>query len=100
MNRLQRNPRTWTDTLVRPKQLKRDTRFGTWNVMSLDRASSLTALVRELARYKLDLVGVQEVRWDKGGMLRAGGYNFFYGKDAKIINWEQDFCTPQKSIGS
>ena len=25
-------PRTWTDTLVRPKQWKRDMRFGTWNV--------------------------------------------------------------------
>jgi len=38
------------------------------------------AEARELARYKLDLVGVQEVRWDKGGTVRAGDYNFFYGK--------------------
>ena len=37
-------------------------------------------MTRELARYKLDLVGVQEVRWDKGGTVRAGDYNFFYGK--------------------
>jgi hypothetical protein len=28
-------------------------------------------------RYKLDLVGVQEVRWDKGGTVRAGAYNLF-----------------------
>jgi exonuclease III len=58
-------------------------RFGTWNVRSLYRAGSLTATARELARYKLDLVGVQEVRWGKGGMLRAGEYSFFYerGKD-------------------
>ena len=42
---------------------------------------SLTAAVRELTRYKLDLVGVQEVRWDSGGTVRAGDYNFFfYGK--------------------
>ena len=46
----------------------------------LYRAGSLTAAARELARYKLDLVGVQEVRWDKGGTVGAGGYNFFYGK--------------------
>ena len=32
--------------------------------MILYRAGSLTAAARELARYKLDLVGVQEVRWD------------------------------------
>jgi hypothetical protein len=37
-------------------------------------------VARELARYKLDLVGVQEVRWDKGGIVRAGDYTFFYGK--------------------
>jgi hypothetical protein len=31
-------------------------------------------------RCKLDLVGVQEVRWDKRVMIRAADYNFFYGK--------------------
>ena len=38
------------------------------------------AAARELTRYKLDLVGVQDIRWDKGGTVRAGDYNFFYGK--------------------
>ena len=57
-------PRTWKDTVVRPEQWERNMRFGTWNVMSLCRAGSLTAAARELARYKLDLVGLQEVRWD------------------------------------
>jgi exonuclease III len=41
--------------------------FGTWNVGSLHRACSLMTAARELERYELDLVGVQEVRWDKGG---------------------------------
>jgi exonuclease III len=39
-----------------------DMRFGSWNVRSLYRAGSLMTVSRELARYKLDLVGVQEVR--------------------------------------
>jgi len=47
---------------------------------SLCRAGSLTAAARELARYKLDLGGLQEVRWDKRGTVRAGDYDFFYGK--------------------
>ena len=38
------------------------------------RAGSLTAAARELARYKLDLVGVQKFRWDKRGMIRARDY--------------------------
>jgi len=41
------------------KQQKRDMTFGTWNVRSQYWAGSLTAVARELARYKLDLVGVQ-----------------------------------------
>jgi len=51
---------------------KRDILLGTWNVRSLYRAGSLMAAARELARYKLDVVVVQEVRWDKGGMVRVG----------------------------
>ena len=39
-------------------------RFGTWNVKSLHRSGSLTEVARELVTYKLDCVGVQEVRWD------------------------------------
>jgi hypothetical protein len=35
---------------------------------------------RVLARYKLDLVGVQEVKWDKDETVRAGDYNFFLWK--------------------
>ena len=55
-------------------------RFGTWNVRGLYRAGSLTAAERELARYKLDLVGVKEVRWDKRGTVRVEDYNFFLWK--------------------
>ena len=47
-------------------------RFGMWNVGSLYRVGSRTAAARELVRYKLDLVGVQEIRWDNGGTVRAG----------------------------
>jgi hypothetical protein len=58
-----------------------DMRFGTWNVRSLYRSSSLKTVARELGKYKLHLllVGVQEVRWDKGGTERAEDYTFFYG---------------------
>ena len=68
------------EEVSRSRQRKRDFFLGTWNVRSLYSAGSLTAAARELARYKLDLVGVQEVRWDKGGTVRAGDYNFFFGK--------------------
>jgi hypothetical protein len=66
-------------------------RFGTWNVRSLYRAGSLTAATKELARYKLNLVHVQEVRWDKRGMVRAGDFNFFMEKKRKSSIWNRNF---------
>jgi hypothetical protein len=57
-----------------------DIRFGLWNVRSLYRAGSLITVSRELSKYKLDLVGVQEVRWEGGGTEPAGEYTSSYVK--------------------
>jgi exonuclease III len=48
-----------------------DMRFDTWNVRSLCRIGLLTTVARELETHKLDLLGVQEVRREKGGTERA-----------------------------
>jgi hypothetical protein len=37
-----------------------DIKFGTWNDRSLYRSGSLKMVARELGKYKLDLVGVQD----------------------------------------
>jgi hypothetical protein len=58
-----------------------DIRLGTRNVRSLYIADSLGTVSIELSKYRLDLVGVQEVRWDGGGPELAGEYTFFYGKE-------------------
>jgi exonuclease III len=73
------------------KKRKRDILLGTWNVRSLYMAGSLRAAARELARYKLDIVGVQEVRRDKGGTVQAGDYNFFYEKGNENHQLETGF---------
>jgi exonuclease III len=57
-----------------------DMKFGTWNVRSMYRAGSLRVVGEQISKYKLDLLGVQEVRWDGGGTERAGEYTFFCGK--------------------
>jgi len=49
------------------------------------RSRSVRAVARELARYKLDLVGVQEVRRKKGGTLSQGIAHFSLEKETKII---------------
>jgi hypothetical protein len=55
-------------------------RFGIWNVKSLSRTGTLKTVARELGKYRLYLVGVQEVRWEKGSTERAGDYTFSYGE--------------------
>jgi exonuclease III len=55
-----------------------DVRFATWNVRSIYRAGSLRAIAEDISKYKLDLVGVPEIRWEKGGTERRGEYIFFY----------------------
>jgi exonuclease III len=55
-------------------------RFGTWNVRSMHRAGLLRSVREEISKYKLDLVGVQEVKWDGDGTELAGKYTFFCGK--------------------
>jgi hypothetical protein len=38
------------------------------------RAGSVRAVAEEISKYKLDLVGVQEVRWDGDGTKPTGDY--------------------------
>jgi hypothetical protein len=55
-------------------------RFDKWNVRSLYRVGAIMSVVGELEKYKLDLVGVQEVRWKGEGYQTVDNYKFFCGK--------------------
>jgi hypothetical protein len=48
-------------------------RFGLWNVRSM-------TVLKELSKYKLDLVRVQEARWEGDGTEPAEEHTFLYGK--------------------
>jgi exonuclease III len=58
-----------------------DMRFGTWNVRSMYRAGSLRVVAEEISKYKLDLVGVQEVRWDGDGTETTNEYTFLWKEE-------------------
>jgi hypothetical protein len=82
-----KGPRTWTDSLGKwPKLQKMNMRFGTWKVRSLYRAGSIMTIAKSISKYKLDLVGVQEVRWDKGGTGPAGEHTFSMEREMRIMN--------------
>jgi len=66
--------------------------------MNLYTAGSITVAAMELARYKFDLVVVQEFSWDKGGNVRAGIIIFYMKEERKSSLGHRIFCTPQNSI--
>jgi hypothetical protein len=66
---------------LKPREI--DMKFGTCIARSLYRAGSLMTAAKETSKYKLDLVGVQEVRWDRGGTEPAGECTFFNGKGSQ-----------------
>ena len=52
-------------------------------------------------RARSELAGVQDVRWDKVGKVRAEDYNFFYAKmkrKSSIAN--RIYCTPHSTVSS
>jgi len=69
------------------------------NLRILYGAGSPTAAARELARYKLDLVGVQEVRWDKWGTVTAR-IIFFYGKGKENHQFGIKFFVQKRKVSA
>jgi hypothetical protein len=47
----------------------------------LYRAGSLKTVAEEISKYKVDLVGAQEVRWSGGGTKPAGKHTFTCEKE-------------------
>jgi exonuclease III len=69
-----------------------DMRFGTWNVRSLCRAGSLKTVAEELSKYKLDLVGVQEV-----ALNQEMNIHFSMERGMEIMNYVQAFLYIRES---
>jgi hypothetical protein len=91
----------WTDSLDKRTKLREiDTSFGTWNVRGLYRAGSLMAVAKEISKYKLELVGVQKVRWDRGDTEPTGKYTFFYRKGNKNHELGTGFSVHKRIISA
>ena len=67
------------DTVLKRKLLRQNLKIGSWNVRTLRQTGKLNELCDKASRYRLDIVGVQEVRWGGQGKLRiSGGMSFIY----------------------
>ena len=47
---------------------KYTTKIGTWNVRTLYQSGKCAQAAKEMDRYKIDLLGLSEVRWNTSGM--------------------------------
>jgi hypothetical protein len=70
--------------------------FRTWNSRSLCRSGSL----KKAAKYRIDLVEVQEVRWDKGGTEPADYYIVFYGNENADHHFGTGFFVHKRIISA
>jgi hypothetical protein len=68
------------------------------NIRNLYKTGSLKMAERELGKYKLVLVGVQEVRWENSGTELAQDYTFFYGEENEGHQLGKDFFTHKRII--
>jgi exonuclease III len=82
-------------------QAKKDMRFTMWNASNLYRAGLRVTVAKEISKYKIDLVGIQEVRLDSSGTEPGHKYTFFCGKGNENHELGRDFfCTQGNHISS
>ncbi|XP_037931768.1 uncharacterized protein LOC119666559 [Teleopsis dalmanni] len=58
------------------KKRKRDIILGTWNVRTLLRAGALQETIKQMEKYNVDVLAVQEVRWQGCGEIECNGTKF------------------------
>lgn len=57
-------------------------RIGTWNVRTLLQTGKLNQLIRNADQYRMDILGVQEVRWTGRDSTKVEDWELFYsGRD-------------------
>lgn len=57
-------------------------KLGTWNMTRLFAAGKLDNLIREIERYKLDIIGLSEIRWpDSGRCVKEKATLYYSGNN-------------------
>lgn len=79
--------------------MKKDTIIGFWNVRTLYQAGKLRQLTAEAERYKVDILGVSEVRWNEFGEVKiAAGQTFLYSGKPNEDDLHQEGVAEQRRV--
>ena len=63
---------------VHPIQLRKPLSAGTWNIRFLTGAGAAGLLMEQLSRAKINIMGLQEVRWHDSGELSLRDYTLHW----------------------
>ncbi|XP_055866667.1 craniofacial development protein 2-like [Biomphalaria glabrata] len=70
----------------KPFNARKPTLIGTWNVRTLNQCGKLAQLLREFDSYRLDILGICEMRWTSSGKIINDGKTIIYsGHDKEHI---------------
>lgn len=72
-------PRNCGSKDFRLENWKSALRFGTWNVRTLFKPGAVGTVVKEIERYKLGVVALQEMRWKNTGSMQISNTTLFFG---------------------
>ena len=57
---------------------KTATKIGRWNVQKLYQSGKLAQVFREFANYKIDILGLSEMKWTGSGRLKSKNMTLLY----------------------
>jgi exonuclease III len=63
--------------------------FGTWNIRTLFKPGGAQSIIKEIEKYKVEIVALQEIRWDDTGTVNIQETTILYGK-----------CNEQRQFGT
>ncbi|XP_071151821.1 craniofacial development protein 2-like [Mytilus edulis] len=69
--------KTLRNSILSPKQTLK---FGCWNVRTMNETSRTAQTIKEMKRFKLDILGVSESRWTDSGKYNSGTDIYYSGR--------------------
>jgi hypothetical protein len=62
---------------------KKTIRLGTWNVRTMLASGKMSETAREMRRYKIEILAIQETRWPGKGKIDKMNYTLYYAGEKK-----------------
>jgi exonuclease III len=76
--------------------------FGTWNVLTVRQPGKIQDLVAEAEKFAMDVIALQEIRWDDKGSRKFQNYTIFWsdGGQGKGHEFGTGFLVSNKVLGN